>query len=592
MANRRERVLGRFERRGAGGFVVPFDGLPKEGVRVPGAFVMGARDADVVEVEILRPAAGGRSAEGKVLDVLGPFGAPGVDGLVVARKYGLPLEFPDAVVEAARRLPRSIPREELARRELFENPPPVTVDGETARDFDDAIAVEERPDGGFRLFVHVADVSWYVRRDGLLDREAAGRATSVYFPERVLPMLPEVVSNELGSLRPRQWRLVQTAILELDRTGRVERARFRDGAIRSAARLTYAQVCRVLEGGDLPGGVPRSVLPMLRLANRVRALLEERRRERGSVDFDLPEPEILLDVDGLLTGVVLSPRNDAHRMIEEFMIAANEAVARTLVAAKAPCLFRVHEPPDPEKIEALREFCRRIGVAFDGDPNRIHPRDLQRLLERAETRPEYPVLAQVVLRSMKQARYATDNIGHFGLASEAYTHFTSPIRRYADLVVHRILRAVRHRRQAAIETLARGLEEVADRCSRLERQAESAEREILAWKKIAFMKGKEGERFEGLVTGVAPFGLFVQFSQGLVEGLLHVEGLGKDSWEYSPSRQELRGRRSGRLFRLGDRLRVQVLRVDPVRRHVDLGLDRPVAAVLSKRRGRTGRAHR
>lgn len=267
------------------------------------------------------------------------------------------------------------------------------------------------------------------------------------------------------------------------------------------------------------------------------------------------------------------------------MIAANEAVARFLASAGAPCLYRVHEPPDPERIEALREFARGLGMALEVDPRRVRPRDLQRFLQQAEGLPHYPVVAQVVLRSMRQARYAVDNLGHFGLASDAYAHFTSPIRRYPDLVVHRVLRAVRHGRRRGLEELARRFEELAERCSRLEREAEAAEREVLVWKKVAFMKGREGEAFEGLVTGVAPFGLFVQLSETLVEGLVRVEELGSDFWEHAPSRHELRGRRTGRAFRLGDRIRVRVVRVDPVRRRVDLALDRGAVRIAPRERG-------
>ncbi len=571
-------IVGLFLERARGGLVEPFDGLPAGGVRIPGPFTRGARDGDAVEVEILRTTDGPEPAEGKVVEVLGRLGDPGVDVLVVARKYGLVLEFPEPVAEAARRLPEAVPRSEASRRERFDDPPPVTIDGETARDFDDAVAVAQSPDGGFRLFVHVADVSWFVKRGTPLDREAQRRGTSVYFPERVLPMLPERLSNDLCSLRPHEDRLVQTVVLDLDREGRVRGARFSEGVIRSAARLTYTRAARVVEGDDHVPGVPRAVVPMLRLANRLRERLEARRHERGSVDFDLPEPEILLDVEGVMTGITVSPRNDAHRMIEEFMIAANEAVAGHLASIGAPCLYRVHESPDPAKMEALGEFARALGLALGADPEKIRPRDLQRFLARAEAMPEYPVLAQVVLRSMKQARYSVENVGHFGLASEVYAHFTSPIRRYPDLAVHRILRASRHGRRDALESLGRGLEEIAESCSRLERDAEAAERELLTWKKVAFMKGKEGEIHEGLVTGVAPFGLFVQLAETLVEGLVRMEALGREFWDFLSSRHEIRGRRSGRSFRLGERLKVRVLRVDPIRRRVDLGLAEEAAA--------------
>jgi ribonuclease R len=570
LERRSRRVFGVFRARDGGGTVLPYDAGGGGPISVPGSFRMGAGDGEAVEVEVLRPPLPGRPAEGKVLEVLGRPEAPGVDAEIVARKHGLALEFPGDVLEEAARLPAAVPEAEAGSRERFDDPEPVTIDGETARDFDDAVSVSELPDGGFRLFVHVADVGHFVVPGSTLDQEAKERGTSVYFPDRVLPMFPERLSNDLCSLRPGEDRLVQSVVMELDSEGRLRKTRFADGMIRSAARLTYTQVAELLEGRRRPAGVPARLVPMLRVADRLRRKLEERRRARGSVDFDLPEPTILLDVEGVMTGIAVRERNPAHRMVEEFMLLANEAVAGYLDGRNAPCLYRIHERPDPEKMEALATFVSGFGLSFPGDQDAVQPDDLRRLLEAAEGRPEYPVVAQVALRSMKQARYSPENIGHFGLAAPIYCHFTSPIRRYPDLVVHRLLRACRWKRLDRLQRLGDDLERLGEDCSRRERNAESAERELLEWKKIAFMRGREGETFEGIVTGVAAFGLFVQLSETLVEGLLRVERLGRDRYTFHEKRLELRGAGTGRAYRIGDRLRVAVDRVDAVLRRVDL----------------------
>jgi ribonuclease R len=317
---------------------------------------------------------------------------------------------------------------------------------------------------------------------------------------------------------------------------------------------------------------------MLRTADELRDLLERRRAARGSIDFDLPEPKILLDVEGAMTGIAIEPRNRAHRMIEEFMLVANEAVAGYLDRERAPCLYRIHEAPDPLKVEALAEFASMFGLSLSADPEAVKPRDIRRLVEASEGRPEQALVSQVALRSMKQARYSAENVGHFGLASAVYAHFTSPIRRYPDLTLHRMLRAFRRSDAGHLAALADGLPELADDCSKRERDAEAAERELLEWKKVAFMKGKEGQAFDGIVTGVARFGLFVQISETLAEGLLRVERLGDEHFEYQERRMELLGERSGASFRLGDPIRVVVDRVDPVLRRLDLSISPGSAA--------------
>ncbi len=566
-------IVGVFRVASFGAFLQSFDVSAPEGLRFDDASRAGANDGDAVLVEIDRPARGGRPAAARVVEILGRVGEPGVDALVVARRFRLATEFPPEVLEDARRLPLAVGPSDLRSRERFDDPPVVTIDGETARDFDDAISVAELPGGGARVFVHIADVGHFVPEGSVLDHEARRRGTSVYFPDCVLPMFPEKLSNDLCSLRPGEDRLVQSVILDLDQDGDVRATRFADGVIRSAARLTYTQVAAVLDGEARLTGIDPRVTDMLRRADRVREILSARRRVRGSVDFDLPEPRILLDVEGVMTGITIEPRNRAHRLIEELMLLANETVAGHLEARRAPCLYRVHDAPDPVKVDALADFASGFGLRLRAGTDAVRPRDIQRLLEAAESRPEYPIVAQVALRSMMQARYTPENSGHFGLAAPVYAHFTSPIRRYPDLVVHRLLRSLRHSRKEALARVGRGLGELGEACSRLERAAEAAERELLEWKKIAFVRDKVGESFDGIVTAVTAFGLFVQLTASLVEGLLHVTRLGPDRYEHIESRHELQGARTGKSFRLGDRLRVRLDRVDAVLRRIDLSLD-------------------
>jgi ribonuclease R len=575
-------LLGVFQLTAKGGMVVPFDA--SDGVPLPVASSSrhGAQAGDAVVVAVLRGGRGGVT-EAKVTEVLGPVEAPGVDVQVVARRHSLRREFPEEVRVAAAKMVRAISPKELAARERFEAPPPVTIDGETARDFDDSVSVQELAGGGFRLFVHVADVSYYVRPGDTIDVEAEARGTSVYFPDRVYPMVPERLSDDLCSLRPGEDRLVQSVIIDFDRKAEAVATRFADGVIRSAARLTYTQVADLLEGRGERAPLPREVAAMLRTAETLRDRLEGRRRARGSVDFDLPAPTILLDVEGVMTGIKIEPRNRAHRMIEEFMLAANEAVAAWLSANDVPCLFRIHDNPDPLKIEGLAAFAKSLGLTLKTGKEGVRPKDVQRLLDEAEGLPAFPVVKQLSLRSMKQARYSPEDSGHFGLAAPHYLHFTSPIRRYPDLVVHRALRAARHKAKPALKG---DLEVLAESCSKLEREAESAERELLDWKKVKFLRGREGEAFAGVVTGVARFGLFVQLDGGIAEGLCRIERLGQEWFDFDPVRHELRGSASGRVYRLGDALEVRVERVDAVLRRVDL------VPIVARETARSQVAHR
>ncbi len=565
------RVLGLFVARDRAGWVEPFDPAAPGGGAGRGAFRHAAATGEAGEVEVLRASDDGALAEGRVLEVLGPMRRPGTDVEVAARRHSLAREFPPGALEEAARLPATIPAEVRGRRTFFDDPPPVTIDGETAKDFDDAVAVAPLPGGGTRLWVHIADVSHFVPPDGDLDRAARARATSVYFPGRVVPMLPERLSNDLCSLVPGRERLVQTAIVDFDGEGRVRGVRFADGIIRSDARLTYAEAAEMISGKTPKGSAGARIAAMLRVADRLRESLEAARRKRGSVDLDLPEPKILLDIEGAVTGVAVEERNAAHRLVESFMLAANEAVAGRLARAGVPCLFRVHDPPDPAKIDALATFASNLGLRLQQGPDgRVTSRAIQRLLDDAQGRPEHSFVAQVALRSMMQARYDPAVSPHFGLAAKTYTHFTSPIRRYPDLVVHRSLRAHRRRDGVALEALRARLTELAAWCSTREREAEAAEREVLEWRKVAWLAGREGERFRGVVTAVAPFGLFVRLNEALVDGLVRVERLGGDWFDHLPGKQELRGRGTGRSYRMGDALEVTLTRVDTALRRIDL----------------------
>ena len=585
-------IVGVLRSRAGAHVIEPFEASEDPALEVGEGARGGATVGDAVVAEVVRPSRAKRGRErrrleARVVEVLGPLDAPGVDVEVVARRRGIRRGFPEPVRVAAAKIAREIPEAELSKRERFLDPAPVTIDGETARDFDDAIAVGSLPSGGLRLFVHVADVSYYVTPGDPIDREARTRGTSVYFPDRVYPMVPPRLSDDLCSLRPGQDRLVQSVVLDIDRRGKVVATRFADGVIRSAARLTYTQVASLLDGQAHPEIEP-GVAAMLRRAETLRVLLERQRRARGSVDFDLPAPTILLDVEGVMTGIKVEPRNRAHRMIEEFMLAANEAVAGWLTAHKKPSLFRVHDAPDPEKVEALAQFAKSLGLTLRSRKDGIRPADIQHLLDQAEGKPFAPVVSTVALRSMMQARYSPEDTGHFGLAAPHYLHFTSPIRRYPDLVAHRALRAARRRGRTALDG---DLGAVAEECSRLERDAEAAERELLEWKKVKYLAGRIGETFDGIVSGVARFGLFVQLDGGIGEGLLRVERLGGEWFEHDPARHELRGGGSHRAFRLGDALRVVAERVDTVLRRVDLRLAEP-PAVSPRGRSRDRRRRR
>ena len=540
-----------------------------------------AGDGDMVVAEITRYPTATANAEARVVRALGPASDPRVETLAVIHTHGLPLEFPPEVATAARRIPQTVPAHALAGRLDLRGLPIVTIDGEDARDFDDAILVEPLP-GGFLLTVAVADVAYYVPAGSALDLEARARGTSVYFPDRVVPMLPEELSNGICSLRPGEDRLAKTVRLEFDGKGRLLGAAFHDAVIRSAARLTYTKVRQVL--ADRDPVVRRELGPLVEHVERAEALarqLATRRRQRGSIDFDLPEATVILDAMGRPEQVVRAERSIAHQIIEEFMLAANEAVAREFMRRKLPFLHRVHEPPSPESVRTLGRFLEGLHLRLSLDGGRPTPGAYQAVLEAAAGRPEEKLVQTVLLRSMMQARYAVEPLGHFGLATDSYTHFTSPIRRYPDLVIQRLF-DVALRRAGRVPP---DLEAIAAEASERERVAMDAEREIVQLKKVQFMMDKVGQTFDGFVSGVTGFGLFVELREVFVEGLVHLSTIGDDYYEHVESQHLLRGRRTRRTFRIGDPVRVELAGVSIERRQIDFVFP-DLAEAASRRRAR------
>jgi ribonuclease R len=583
-------IVGRFELDEAGGaYVVPFDRRLTADLYVIGGQTLGARPGQMVTAEIVRWPSAARGPAGRVVEVLGDIDTPGVDTLVVIRKHGIPDAHSPQAVEEARRLVRgraaqagSAGKGDTAGRTDFRGVRTVTIDGEHARDFDDAVSVELLPNGHWLLGVHISDVSHYVREDGALDADAYERGTSVYFPERALHMFPAQLATDLCSLNPRVDRLVQSVLMEIDRRGNVVRYEFHDGIIRTAERMSYAEVNAVLTGGD-PEATQRYLylVPMFESMRDLFQVLNDRRRRLGSIDFDLEETEVVLDQAGMIEAIIPSERNVAHRIIEEFMLLANETVAQFLEEQEVPSLYRIHEEPDPLKVEKFEQFLASLGYSLKASPDGIRPRHFQRLIEQLRGKPEEKPVAYLMLRTMQKAKYDQRNLGHFGLAFESYTHFTSPIRRYPDLVVHRMLRAARKGTlsPARLGQIEEGLPDVARHTSDMERRADEAERELLQWKKVRFMADKVGDEFDGYITGVAPFGLFIELVEHFVEGMVHVSTMADDYYHYDGASHTLKGGGSGRTWRLGDRVRVQVLRVDRERRQIELGLVAVLEAV-------------
>ena len=571
-----DQLVGRLEMDESGlAYVVPFDRRLVMDVHIPTGEGGEAQAGQLVVVALTRFPTSNRGPVGRVTEVLGTVDVPGVDTELIIRKSGIPDAHPDAAVAEAQKLGARVRPRDTKGREDFRACPTVTIDGETARDFDDAITLEQLPNGHFWLGVHIADVSHYVPEGGALDTAAYERGTSVYFPDRAVHMFPEALSTGLCSLNPHVDRLVQSCLMEIDARGTVCRYETRDGVIHSDARMTYTEVNAILVDRE-PETRDRykHLIPMFELMNDLFEVLNARRRRRGSIDFDLPAAEFLMDDEGRVEAIVAAERNLAHRIIEEFMLIANETVAEHLQEHDAPSLYRVHEAPDPLKVEEFEDFTTSLGYSLGAPSEGVAPRHFQRLLQRLRGKREERPVAFLMLRTMQQARYDIQNRGHFGLAAPSYTHFTSPIRRYPDLVVHRALRDTRARSTAdrARKTRAEGLPEIARHTSAMERRAEEAEREVVQWKKVRFMVDKVGDEFTGYVTGVTAFGLFIELVEHFVEGLVHISSMADDYYRFFERQHELRGENSRQVYRLGDMVKVQLVRVDREHRKLELAL--------------------
>jgi ribonuclease R len=538
-----------------------------------------------------------------VAEVMGNVDEPGVDTQIIIRKFNIPDAHSEEVVEEARRIGTAVKDRDIRGRTDFRPVTTVTIDGEHARDFDDAITIERLSNGNYWLGVHIADVSHYVKDGSALDEAAYDRGTSVYFTERAVHMFPAELATGLCSLNPHVDRLVQSCLMEVDRSGKVVHYEIHDGVINSDARMTYTAVNAILTERDPQTTEQyRPLVPMFEMMRELFEILNQQRRRRGSIDFDLPEAEVILSEFGQIKAIVPSERNVAHRIIEEFMLLANETVAAHLVEHDVPSLHRVHEPPDIKKVMDFEEFISTLGYGLSGG-QAPRPMDFQRLVDRIKGTPEERPIAALMLRTMQKARYDAASLGHFGLAAEHYTHFTSPIRRYPDLIVHRTLRLPRHGKPfdsrsplaqdkltpARREELEDELPETAKHSSEMERRADEAERELLQWKKVRFMADKVGDEYEGHITGVAPFGLFVELIEHYVEGMVHVSSMADDYYRFVEQQHIMQGENTKKVYRLGDKVNVQVIRVDMQRRQVDLGIVEILEAVRRAERPRAAK---
>ncbi len=621
-------VVGTFRTRRRENYVEPFDGRLRDWILIPagmdtppssrnpdriGAPERSGSNAEldgmIVNAEILEFPRGGKGPTGRIIEVLGKPGDFGVDVEIVIRKHHIPHHFPPEVLNEAQRVPTVIQESDLERRQDFRGYDTVTIDGETARDFDDAVWVDRLDNGHFALHVHIADVSHYVRPGSPIDFEAELRGTSVYFPDRAVPMLPLELSTEICSLNPNADRLTLSVLLEFDRQGEVLSQKFTRGVIRSAGRMTYTNVNLILEGDAGLRERYGALSERFELMRELALILNRARSRRGSIDFDLPEPLIEFDELGEMTGIGRSPRNIANRIVEEFMLAANEAVAVHLEEAGLDILYRIHEPPDPRRVFAFEEVAAGFGVSLEvrglkaratpksdrlkggrraqkdaansAEGINITPRHYQKLIQKIEGKPEERILTFLMLRSLKQARYCEENRGHFALASAVYTHFTSPIRRYPDLIVHRVLGALLDGRRSGFRPSK--LHQLATDCSDSERRAEEAERELVEWKKVNFMAGRIGENFRALIVNTAPFGFFVELEDLFVEGLVPIETLPGERWAYNETTRKIVASRTRQSFAIGGRLTVRLDRVDAVERKLNFSVVQPARKSTRKK---------
>jgi ribonuclease R len=566
-----ETVIGTYEGNGNFGFVIPDNHKLSYDIFIPKAGSMNAKDGHKVIVELTRWPEPRRNPEGSVVEVLGYPWEKGTDILSIVRMFNLPSVFPEDVIKEAQAVPMRIPEDEISRRRDLRQLKLFTIDGADAKDLDDAVSIESLDNGGYRLGVHIADVSHYVKDGSPLDKEALKRGNSVYLLDRVIPMLPHELSNGICSLNPNEDRLAMSVIMDIDKKGKVYAHEIFESVINSKARLIYDDVSDLLEGKTSTEGKLKEVAEELFIMKELMDILRARRERRGSIDFDFPESYIELDENGKPIDVRKLERRVANRLIEEFMLVCNETVAERFFWAQIPFLYRIHEDPNPEKVADFLRFIHNFGYSIRG--KELHPKDFQRLTDEIKGRREEPVISTLLLRTMQKAVYSSEPGKHFGLAAQYYSHFTSPIRRYPDLQIHRIIKetlrgSLSHRR---MEHLEGWLPEVADHTSMTERRAEEAEREVDDLKKAQYMAERIGEEYDGIVSSVTSFGMFVQL-ENTIEGLVHFSNMEDDFYFFDEENYTIVGERTKRTYRLGDEVRIKVIGADIGKKNIDFAI--------------------
>ncbi len=565
-----QQLVGRYYEEKNIAFVQPDHKDINQDIVIPPGEQGKAKHGQYVVIEITHQPTSRRQATGRVIEILGDHLSPGMEIEVAIRAHGLPLEWPLEVKKELSHWDTEIPKESLIDRKDIRDLPLVTIDGEDAKDFDDAVYCEAKPRGGWRLVVAIADVSHYVHLHTALDKEAVKRGNSVYFPGRVIPMLPEVLSNELCSLKPQVDRLCMVCDMTINKEGKLTRFQHYDAVMRSRARLTYNEVSDMLAGKKKS---QPALLPYLQSLETLYKKLHSLRAQRGALDFDTTETRIVFGKNKKIKEIVPVVRTEAHKIIEECMLIANVATARFLEKNKVPTLYRVHPGPNPDKMQTLQDFLKSVGLRLSGG-NEPKPLDYYKLLKRIAGRPDAHLIQTVLLRSLMQAVYSPVNTGHFGLAYEVYTHFTSPIRRYPDLLVHRAIRYVLQNKtkKRPFPYDQAIMAQFGTHCSRTERRADEATRDATDWLKCHFMQDKLGKEFDGIISGVTGFGVFVELSGIYIEGLLHITSLKDDYYHFDPIKHALKGKRTGTSYRLGDRIRVLVARVNLDDKQIDFEL--------------------
>ncbi|WP_427838286.1 ribonuclease R [Actinobacillus pleuropneumoniae] len=575
---RKKQIVGRFFLESGIGFVVPDDSRISQDILIPDEHRMGARMGQVVVVELQERKAGFTRPVGFITEILGDNLAPGMEIEIALRNHDIPHVWPEGVEKQIRQFSEEVPEEAKAGRVDLRDLPLITIDGEDARDFDDAVFARKEGDG-WRLWVAIADVSYYVRPKTALDLEAANRGNSVYFPNRVIPMLPEILSNGLCSLNPQVDRLCFVAEMTVSKKGELTGYQFYQAVMNSHARLTYTKVWKILEGDEALRERYATLVPHLETLNEMFKVLQNTRRHRGAIEFETIENQFIFNPQGRIERIEPLIRNDAHKIIEECMILANIAAARLVEKANEPALFRIHDKPSEEKLTSFKSFIKECGLTWDVglDPT---PKDYAVLLEQLAERPDRELIQTMLLRSLKQAVYSADNVGHFGLALTEYAHFTSPIRRYPDLLLHRAIKYLiekgkgntRHYTDCGgYHYKLDDIDQFGEKCSAAERRADEATREVADWLKCEFMQDHLGEEFEGVISSVTGFGLFVKINELLIDGLVHISTLDNDYYHYDADRQRLVGG-SGVIYRLGDPVKVKVINVNLDDKKIDFAL--------------------